>query len=105
MKGENAMHESCKRAHYAQRTGVEGNCPGKMWRGKAGGRAVKNGLLLYWGWNSSEIWLRTDSVQLICRPWVRFCLPGPCGAGVSWQHEDEVVVLSATGVTTPGGVA
>jgi len=35
-KGKNAMHENCKRAHYAQRTGVEGNCPGMMGRGRQG---------------------------------------------------------------------
>jgi len=99
------MHESCKRARYAQRTGVEGNCPEKVGRGKQGERVVKNGLLLYRGWNSSEIWLRTDSAWLACCPWARFRLLGPCGAGVSWQHEDEATVLSAAGAAAPEGAA
>jgi len=30
MRGGNATHVSCKRTRYAQRTGVEGNCPGKV---------------------------------------------------------------------------
>jgi len=99
------MHESCKKVCYAQRTGGEGNCPGKMGRGKAGGSAVENGLLLYWGWNSSEIWLRTDSAQLTCRPCARFRLPGLGGVGVSWWHEDEATVVSAAGAATPEGAA
>ena len=37
MRGVNAMHESCKRVHYAQRMGVEGNCPGKVGKEKQGG--------------------------------------------------------------------
>ena len=69
--------------------------------GETGGRVVKNGLWLYWDWNSSEIWLRTDSTQLTCCPWAHFRLPGPCGAGVSWRCEDEVMALSATGVAAP----
>jgi len=37
MRGGNATHGSCKRACYAQRSGVEGNCPGKVGRKSRGG--------------------------------------------------------------------
>jgi len=41
---ENAMHGNCKRACYAQRKGVEGNCPGTM------GRGVRSGLGHAFAW-------------------------------------------------------
>jgi len=38
------MHENCKRACYAQRTGVEGNCPGKVGKEEAGGEGSQERL-------------------------------------------------------------
>ena len=73
--------------------------------GDTGGSEVENGLLLYWGWNSSEIWLRTDSVWLTCHPWARFRLPGLGWVGVSWRRKDEATALSAAGAAAPEGAA
>jgi len=49
MRGENATHGSCKRAHYAQCMGVEGNCPGMVGRGKAGGEGSREWLMTLLG--------------------------------------------------------